>query len=178
MMRRVAIILGASQPTLALGRQTSNCHVGQDFLQVLRAFGIPQRKHLYFISVSGAFLGTSLPPTPNRSRFDLFIDVYSIFTVFFTLFIVFLATHCVLFIFLPAISFFESKVVICLCSAYAYAVFMLMPCLCLCSVFPAWCVLVWSCGSGLGWKAYFRLFLDDFFGDGAVLVSIFRKAAL
>jgi hypothetical protein len=25
------------------------------FLQVLRAFGIPQRKHLYFISVSGAF---------------------------------------------------------------------------------------------------------------------------
>jgi hypothetical protein len=28
--------------------------------------------------------------------------------------------------FLPAISFFESKVVICLCSAYAYAVFMLM----------------------------------------------------
>ncbi len=30
MMRRVAMILGASQPTLALGRQTSNCHVGQD----------------------------------------------------------------------------------------------------------------------------------------------------
>ena len=114
----------------------------QRFLQVLRAFGIPQRKHLYFISVSGAFLGTSLPPTPNWSRFDLFIDVYSIFTVFFTLFIVFLATHCILFIFLLAISFFESKVVICLCSAYAYAVFMLMPCLCLCSVFPAWCVLV------------------------------------
>ena len=112
------------------------------FLQVLRAFGIPQRKHLYFISVSGAFLGTSLPPTPNWSRFDLFIGVYSIFTVFFTLFIVFLATHCILFIFLLAISFFESKVVICLCSAYAYAVFMLMPCLCLCSVFPAWCVLV------------------------------------
>ncbi len=53
------------------------------FLQVLRAFGIPQRKHLYFISVSGAFLGTSLPPTPNWSRFDLFIGVYSIFTVFF-----------------------------------------------------------------------------------------------
>jgi hypothetical protein len=26
----VAIALGASQPTLALGRQTSNCHVGQD----------------------------------------------------------------------------------------------------------------------------------------------------
>ena len=26
----VAMILGASQPTLALGRQTSNCHVGQD----------------------------------------------------------------------------------------------------------------------------------------------------
>ena len=51
-------------------------------LQVLRAFGIPQRKHLYFISVSGAFLGTSLPPTPNWSRFDLFVDVYSIFTVF------------------------------------------------------------------------------------------------
>ena len=74
-------------------------------LQVLRAFGIPQRKHLYFISVSGAFLGTSLPPTPNWSRFDLFIDVYSIFTVFFTLFIVFLATHCILFIFyLPFLS--------------------------------------------------------------------------
>jgi hypothetical protein len=47
--------------------------------QVSRAFGIPQKKkHLYFISVSGAFLGTSLPPTPNWSRFDLFIDVYSI----------------------------------------------------------------------------------------------------
>ncbi len=27
---RVAMTLGASQPTLALGRQTSNCHVGQD----------------------------------------------------------------------------------------------------------------------------------------------------
>jgi hypothetical protein len=26
----VAMTLGASQPTLALGRQTSNCHVGQD----------------------------------------------------------------------------------------------------------------------------------------------------
>jgi hypothetical protein len=26
----VAMILGASQPTLALGRQPSNCHVGQD----------------------------------------------------------------------------------------------------------------------------------------------------
>ncbi len=34
------------------------------------------------------------------------------------------------------------------------------------------------CGSGLQWKAYFRLFLDDFLGDGAVLVSIFRKVAL
>jgi hypothetical protein len=67
-------------------------YVGLIILQVLRAFGIPQRKHLYFISVSGAFLGTSLPPTPNWSRFDLFIGVYSIFTVFFTLFIVFLAT--------------------------------------------------------------------------------------
>ncbi len=27
----VAMILGASQPTLALGQQTSNCHVGQDY---------------------------------------------------------------------------------------------------------------------------------------------------
>ena len=26
----VAMAFGASQPTLALGRQTSNCHVGQD----------------------------------------------------------------------------------------------------------------------------------------------------
>jgi hypothetical protein len=26
----VVMTLGASQPTLALGRQTSNCHVGQD----------------------------------------------------------------------------------------------------------------------------------------------------
>ncbi len=76
-----------------------------EVLQVLRAFGIPQRKHLYFISVSGAFLGTSLPPTPNWSRFDLFLGVYSIFTVFFTLFIVFLATHCILIIFyLPFLS--------------------------------------------------------------------------
>jgi hypothetical protein len=30
MKRRVAIAFGASQPTLALGRQTSNCHAGQD----------------------------------------------------------------------------------------------------------------------------------------------------
>jgi hypothetical protein len=30
MTHRVVVILGASQPTLALGRQTSNCHVGQD----------------------------------------------------------------------------------------------------------------------------------------------------
>ncbi len=30
MTRGAAMILGASQPTLALGRQTSNCHVGQD----------------------------------------------------------------------------------------------------------------------------------------------------
>ncbi len=28
--RWAAMIFGASQPTLALGRQTSNCHVGQD----------------------------------------------------------------------------------------------------------------------------------------------------
>ena len=27
----VAMAFGASQPTLALGRQTSNCHVGQDY---------------------------------------------------------------------------------------------------------------------------------------------------
>jgi hypothetical protein len=39
---------------------------------------VSRKKHLYFISVSGAFLGISLPPTPNWSRFDLFIDVYSI----------------------------------------------------------------------------------------------------
>jgi hypothetical protein len=31
MKRRVAIVFGASQPTLALGRQTSNCHAGQDW---------------------------------------------------------------------------------------------------------------------------------------------------
>ncbi len=30
MTRRVAMIFGTSQPTLALGWQTSNCHVGQD----------------------------------------------------------------------------------------------------------------------------------------------------
>jgi hypothetical protein len=30
MTHRMAVISGASQPTLALGRQTSNCHVGQD----------------------------------------------------------------------------------------------------------------------------------------------------
>jgi hypothetical protein len=30
MRRRVATVFGASQPTLALGRQTSNCHAGQD----------------------------------------------------------------------------------------------------------------------------------------------------
>ncbi len=112
---------------------------GLDIFQVLRAFGIPQKKHLYFISDSGAFLGTSLPPTPNWSRVNLFIDVYSISFLYcissYTLYFIY-------YFFLLAISFFESKVVICLCSAYAYAVFMLMPCLCLCSVFPAWCVLV------------------------------------
>jgi hypothetical protein len=84
-------------------------------------FWYPAKKHLYFISVSGAFLGTSLPPNPNWSRFDLFIDVYSIF------FIVFLATHCIFFFFfLLAISFFESKVVICLCSVHAYALLVFM----------------------------------------------------
>jgi len=31
MKRRVAMIFGAFQPTLALGRQTSNCHAGQDW---------------------------------------------------------------------------------------------------------------------------------------------------
>ncbi len=30
MKRGVTMCPGASQPTLALGRQTSNCHVGQD----------------------------------------------------------------------------------------------------------------------------------------------------
>jgi hypothetical protein len=30
MTRGVAVSFGTSQPTLALGRQTSNCHVGQD----------------------------------------------------------------------------------------------------------------------------------------------------
>ncbi len=34
-------------------------------------FWYPARKHWYFISVSGEFLGTSLPPTPIWSRFDL-----------------------------------------------------------------------------------------------------------
>ena len=34
------------------------------------------------------------------------------------------------------------------------------------------------CGSGLMRKVYFRRLLDDFFGDAAVLVSIFRKVAL
>ena len=34
------------------------------------------------------------------------------------------------------------------------------------------------CGSGLTRKTYFRRLLDDFFRDGAVLVSIFRKVAL
>jgi hypothetical protein len=32
-------------------------------------------------------------------------------------------------------------------------------------------------GQDLAWKTYFRRLLDDFFGDGAVLVSIFRKVA-
>ncbi len=33
------------------------------------------------------------------------------------------------------------------------------------------------CGSGLMRKIYFRRFLDDFFGECTVLVSIFRKVA-
>jgi hypothetical protein len=35
MEHRVAMIFGASQPTLALGQQTSNCHVGQDWCRKL-----------------------------------------------------------------------------------------------------------------------------------------------
>jgi hypothetical protein len=35
--------------------------VVEKYLQVLRAFGIPQRKHLYFISVSGHFWGHRYP---------------------------------------------------------------------------------------------------------------------
>ncbi len=31
----VAMTFGASQPSLALGRQTSNCHVGQDYAEGL-----------------------------------------------------------------------------------------------------------------------------------------------
>ncbi len=31
----VAMTFRASQPTLALGRQTSNCHVGQDYAEEL-----------------------------------------------------------------------------------------------------------------------------------------------
>ncbi len=58
--------------------------IGRSYKQFLAyfpsfaGFWYPAKKHLHFISVSGAFLGASLPPTPNWSRFDLFIDVYSI----------------------------------------------------------------------------------------------------
>ncbi len=112
-----------------LTRSFANERVGFPVVEHLftsfAGFWYPAKKHLYFISVSGAFSGISLPPTPNWSRFDLFIDVYSIsffycissYTLYFIIFF---------FFFLLAISFFESKVVICLCSAYAYAVFMLI----------------------------------------------------
>jgi hypothetical protein len=38
MTHGVAMIFGASQPTLALGRQTSNCHVGQDWCGRLTSY--------------------------------------------------------------------------------------------------------------------------------------------
>jgi hypothetical protein len=68
-------IAAVPYPTNARSAINSDLYISfnplvKNVLQVLRAFGIPQRKHLYFISVSGAFLGTSLPPTPNWSRFD------------------------------------------------------------------------------------------------------------
>ncbi len=39
-------------------------------------------KPFYSISVSGAFLGTSLPPTPSWSRFDLHVYTYVYSIVF------------------------------------------------------------------------------------------------
>ncbi len=103
-------------------------------LQVLRAFGIPQENICISLVLVANFLGTSLPPTPNWSR-----SIYRCLQYFFNC----ISSYTLYFIyFLLAISFFEGKVVVCLCSAYAYAVFVLMPCLCLCSVFPARCVLV------------------------------------
>ncbi len=35
-----------------------------DYFTIFAGFWYPARKHLYFISVSSEFLGTSLPPTP------------------------------------------------------------------------------------------------------------------
>jgi hypothetical protein len=75
---------------LGTGAQTQRAH---QKLQVLRAFGIPQENICISLVLVANFLGTLLPPTPNWSRFDLFIDVYVIFLI------VFLATHCILFIF-------------------------------------------------------------------------------
>ena len=101
---------------------------------------VSRKENICISLVLVGILGTLLPPTPSWSRFDLFIDVYSIFY-----FIYCISSYTLYFVYFFTCHFFlESKVVICLCSAYAYAVFMLMPCLCLCSVFPAWCVLVWS----------------------------------
>jgi hypothetical protein len=53
---------------------------------------------MQIISVSGAILGTSLPPTPNWSRFDLFIDGYSILFYYifsYTLYFIYcIVTYC------------------------------------------------------------------------------------
>jgi hypothetical protein len=76
-------------PTLVYCRWENKKNVVRKFffLRVLRA-------PFYSISVSGAFLGTSLPPTP--------IGVGSIYIWMFTVlyFIVFLTTHYILFIIL------------------------------------------------------------------------------
>ncbi len=58
----ISLVTGTSNKRdTSNSKEDSNREDTRKILQVLRAFGIPQRKHLYFISVSGAFLGTSLP---------------------------------------------------------------------------------------------------------------------
>jgi hypothetical protein len=59
---------------------------GKNYWKTAKNLGINQgnvfcefcgHKPFYSISVSGAFLGTSLPPIPSWSRFDLYMYVYS-----------------------------------------------------------------------------------------------------
>ena len=57
----------------ACGEKTAKHEADINNFQVSRAFGIPQKNIYISLVLVAHFLGTSLPPTPSWSRFDLFI---------------------------------------------------------------------------------------------------------